>query len=90
MWNSLWGPPAPGSHEAHLEEKRVGALLVKEAAKPPGQRDEERFHQLAVDHSKLMLENVQVGRRRQRRRRVEARFTGPELCAPGSCLELFI
>ena len=80
LWNSLRGPPAPGSHEAHLEEKRLGALLAKEAAKPPGQRDEERFYQLAVEHSRIMLENVQVGwRRRQRWRR--AWFSGPGLCA---------
>ena len=85
LWNRLRGPPAPGSHEAWLEELRLGALLKQEAAKPPGQRDEERFHQLTVEHSKLMLEGLQVGGGggggSGGRRRGSA---GPELCALSS------
>ena len=30
LWNSLRGPPDPGTPEARLEELRVGALLNKE------------------------------------------------------------
>lgn len=65
LWNSLWGPPAAGSPAARLEERRVGALLDKESAKPEGQRDEERIRQLDVEHTKLMLANIQVRRRRR-------------------------
>lgn len=67
LWNSLRGPPDPGTHEAWLEELRVGALLNKEAAKPPGERNEERIHQLELRHTTLKLENVEVGRRRRQR-----------------------
>ena len=68
-WAGLWSrPPDPGTPEAWLEELRLGALLDKEAAKPPGGRDEERIHQLELLHIALKLENVKVGRRRRRRR----------------------
>jgi len=63
LWSSLWGAPAAGSPEAELEEKRVGALLEKESAKPEGQQDGERIRQLDVQYTKLMLANLQVGRR---------------------------
>ena len=66
LWNNMRGPPNPGTPEARLEELRVGALLNKEAAKPPGERDEERIHQLELEYTTLMLENVEVGRRRRR------------------------
>ena len=62
LWDSLRGPPEPGTPEAQLEELRVGALLRKEAAKPPGQRDEELVHQLEVEHTRRMLANLKVGR----------------------------
>ena len=83
LWNSLRGPPDPGTPEARLEELRVGALLAKEEAKPPGERDEERIHQLELEHTKLMLENVQVGRPRRRRRRHERRQQ--QFNVPGRC-----
>ncbi|KAI7835350.1 hypothetical protein COHA_010749 [Chlorella ohadii] len=62
LWKSLWAP-APGTPEARLEEKRVGALLDKELAQPPGQRDEERVRQLRMEHTKLLLGNYQVEER---------------------------
>ncbi|KAI7845262.1 hypothetical protein COHA_001304 [Chlorella ohadii] len=55
--------PAPGTPEAYLEAKRVGALLDKELAQPPGQRDEERVRQLRMEHTKLLLGNYQVEER---------------------------
>ena len=70
LWNSLRAPAAC-SPEAQLEETRVGALLDKERAKPPGQRDEERVRQLEIEHCKLMLRNLQVRQRRRRWPRVE-------------------
>lgn len=77
----LGGPPEPGTPEAQLEELRVGALLRKEAAKPPGQRDEELVHQLAVEHTKRMLANLKVRQRRRRRRRRGARAQLPRVAS---------
>ena len=53
-------PVVPGTHEAVLEERRAGALLNKELAKPPGERDEERVHRLRVDYRRRQLRNLQV------------------------------
>ncbi|KAL4447526.1 hypothetical protein ABPG75_004745 [Micractinium tetrahymenae] len=53
-------PPAPGTHEATLEELRVGALLNKEALKPAEQRDEERVHKLRVEYRQRQLANTQA------------------------------
>ena len=59
--SGLWsGPPAPGSHEAVLEEQRAGAVLEKESAKPPGERDEELLHTLRVSYRRCQLQNLQV------------------------------
>ena len=63
-------PPAPGSHEARLEELRLSALLDKELRKPAGQRDEELVRRLRMDMLRLGLASAQVGRRRRRRRRL--------------------
>ncbi|PRW51065.1 hypothetical protein C2E21_5492 [Chlorella sorokiniana] len=60
LWPRL--PPQPGSHEAHLEEKRVSALLGKELRKPAGQRDEELVHKLYVETCTLGLANAQAKR----------------------------
>lgn len=54
------GPPAPGTHEARLEEQRVGALLAKEQRKPVGQRDEELVRELRMDYRRRQLQNLQV------------------------------
>ena len=54
-----WIPPSPGTHEARLEEYRVGALLDQELRKPPEQQDEERLHTLRVKYRKMQLINVQ-------------------------------
>ena len=59
LWPRL--PPAPGTHEAHLEQTRLGALLDQELRKPAGQRDEELVHKLRVDYRTLQLQNAQVG-----------------------------
>ncbi len=85
LWKSLWAP-APGTPEARLEEKRVGALLDKELAQPPGQRDEERVRQLRMEHTKLLLGNYQVRRWRRRWPRLGAAAVGlsgrSQSCAP--------
>lgn len=61
--SSVWsGPPAPGTHEAGLEERRAGALLSKELRKPAGQRDEELVHALRVKYRSIQLRNLQVRR----------------------------
>lgn len=63
----IWGPEAaPGTHQAGLEQKRVGALLEKEKRKPPGQGDEELIHALRVDYRRRQLLNLQVRRRCRR------------------------
>jgi hypothetical protein len=54
-------PPAVGSHEACLEEERLGALLSKELRKPPAQQDAELMHTLRVKYRKKQLANLQVG-----------------------------
>ncbi len=82
LWKSLRAP-APGTPEAYLEAKRVGAMLDKEVAKPPGQRDEERVRQLRMEHTKLLLGNYQVRRWRQRHGARGCRWVEralPELC----------
>ena len=53
-------PPAPGSHEALLEENRAGARLDKENRKPAGQRDDELVHNLRVEYRSIQLRNLQV------------------------------
>ena len=50
----------PGTHEAVLEEQRVGAKLGTELAKPPGERDEERVRALRMDYRRRQLQNQQV------------------------------
>ncbi|PSC69258.1 expressed protein isoform A [Micractinium conductrix] len=57
---SGWWGPAPGTHESHLEEQRLGALLVKEQVKPPGQQDEELVHRLQVQYRQRQLWNSQA------------------------------
>ncbi|KAI7845009.1 hypothetical protein COHA_001375 [Chlorella ohadii] len=52
--------PAPGTHEARLEELRVGALLKKELAKPAGQRDEALVWRLRVDVHERHLANAKA------------------------------
>ena len=54
--------PVPGTHDAILEEYRVGALLNKELTKPDEHRDEELVHTLRVEYRRRQLENAQVGR----------------------------
>lgn len=85
LWKSLRAP-APGTPEAYLEAKRVGALLDKELAQPPGQRDEERVRQLRMEHTKLLLGNYQVRRWRRRWPRLGAAAVGlsgrSQSCAP--------
>ncbi len=59
--SGLWSPlPVPGSHEAGLEEHRVGARLDRERRKPPGQRDEELIHTLRLDYRRRQLANLEV------------------------------
>lgn len=71
-WLDLPQPPrpAPGTHEARLEELRVGALLKKELAKPAGQRDEALVWRLRVDVHERHLANA------------KARFAPPPLSPP--------
>ncbi|KAI7838444.1 hypothetical protein COHA_007707 [Chlorella ohadii] len=66
LLSSIWPqrPPAPGSHEAHLESLRVGALLTKELRKPAAQRDEELVHKLRVHHRQLELKNAEASLRK--------------------------
>lgn len=66
---SWWPEAAPGTHQARLEEQRLGALLEKEKRKPPGQRDAELEHALRVDYRRRQLQNLQVRRRRRSRHR---------------------
>jgi hypothetical protein len=54
--------PVPGTHDATLEECRVGALLNKELTKPDEHRDEELVHTLRVEYRRRQLDNAQVGR----------------------------
>ncbi|KAI7837610.1 hypothetical protein COHA_008536 [Chlorella ohadii] len=59
--SGLWSPaPVPGSHEAGLEEHRVGARLDRERRKPPGQRDEELIHALRLDYRRRQLANLEA------------------------------
>jgi hypothetical protein len=58
LWPRL--PLEPGSREAILEQKRLGALLDKELRKPVGQRDEELVHELRLETRKLALKNAQA------------------------------
>jgi hypothetical protein len=51
-------PPEVGSHEAILDEDRVGALLSKELRKPAAQQDAEL---LRVKYRRKQLANLQVG-----------------------------
>ena len=89
---AVLGPavPAPGTHEARLEEMRVGALLTNEACKPAGQRDEELVHRLKVDYRQRQLANARVGVKDGRRtaggarracRPVASRLALPLRCA---------
>lgn len=74
--SGLRAPPAPGTHEAKLEQLRVGALYRKELCKPPGQRDEELTFKLCAEFYKLQLANVKASacatRRCRRRSRRDA------------------
>ena len=55
-------PPAPGTHEAVLEEYRAGGQLRKELDKPPGQQDEELVHRLRLRYRTHQMRNVRVRR----------------------------
>ena len=76
---SGWWGPAPGTHESHLEEQRLGALLVKEQVKPPGQQDEELVHRLQVQYRQRQLWNSQVGGRVVRGAAAGRRSRAPSL-----------
>ncbi|KAI7836811.1 hypothetical protein COHA_009355 [Chlorella ohadii] len=81
--SGLWSPaPVPGSHEAGLEEHRVGARLDRERRKPPGQRDEELIHALRLDYRRRQLANLEA--KVARRARTAAAYEQPaarECCA---------
>ncbi|PSC71195.1 hypothetical protein C2E20_5510 [Micractinium conductrix] len=53
-------PPAPGTHEAVLEEYRAGGQLRKELDKPPGQQDEELVHRLRLRYRTHQMRNVRA------------------------------
>lgn len=60
LLSDLWAP-RPGTHEARLRAKKLGALLSKEANKPPEQQDAELIRSLNVSYRRAQLQNEQVG-----------------------------
>lgn len=58
----LTSPPVPGTHEATLEEMRLGALYTKahKGGPPRDEREEARVHKLRLDYLNRKLANTEV------------------------------
>lgn len=76
--------PAPGTHEALLEETRLSALLNKELRKPPGQGDAELVHTLRVAYRKCQLKNLQAKAYKLARHASRFGRAGPGTCCIAS------